>query len=262
MKPKKGFTLIELLVVISIIALLLSILMPSLKRIKQQARDVICRSNLRQWGLTLQMYGSDYNNSLTPGWSAGKMWMTHLRPYYGGSGDIRLCPTATKFLSDIGVENYGTFSAWGVWGDADFYGGVVQPWAEAGDYGSYGINDWVHNPPKEGLLYQITEEQHRLYWRKLHVKGADNIPAFADCMWDGTGPGNSYPPPEFPGDNTTRWGSFCLPRHNEAVNMTFLDLSVQHVGLKRLWRLKWHREFYTDMRVDWPVWMEDFKDYD
>ena len=46
-----GFTLIELLVVISIIALLLSILMPALSRVKEQGRRVVCASEVRQAGL-------------------------------------------------------------------------------------------------------------------------------------------------------------------------------------------------------------------
>ncbi len=51
-----GFTLIELLVVISIIALLLAILLPSLHRARENARCTVCGSNLRQIGSALSLY--------------------------------------------------------------------------------------------------------------------------------------------------------------------------------------------------------------
>ena len=63
---KKGFTLVELLVVISIIALLLSILMPSLGKAKEQAKKVVCGTNLRQQGVTLAAYAPDYQNKYPP----------------------------------------------------------------------------------------------------------------------------------------------------------------------------------------------------
>lgn len=54
-----GFTLIELLVVIAIIAVLMGILMPALGRVREQARETVCRSNLRGVGLGIQMYLPD-----------------------------------------------------------------------------------------------------------------------------------------------------------------------------------------------------------
>ncbi len=81
---KKGFTLIELLVVIAIIALLMSILMPALGKVKSQAKDVLCRSRLSQWGIIMKLFTDDN----------GGFFMKHLgltnpknklRPYYIGS---------------------------------------------------------------------------------------------------------------------------------------------------------------------------------
>lgn len=62
MRKQKAFTLIELLVVIAIIALLLSVLLPALKKVKETARCTICRTHLRGIGLAILAYLEDHNH--------------------------------------------------------------------------------------------------------------------------------------------------------------------------------------------------------
>lgn len=115
-KLKNAFTLIELLVVISIIALLLSILMPALGKAKEVARKVVCASNLKQVGLVEQLYANDYNKWIpryvpTNDWANDgdvnfKQQVTTILPYsmhkpfydflrdsYDISGSIWRCPS-------------------------------------------------------------------------------------------------------------------------------------------------------------------------
>ncbi|UCG58003.1 MAG: prepilin-type N-terminal cleavage/methylation domain-containing protein [Phycisphaerales bacterium] len=61
MHRQKGFTLIELLVVIAIIALLMGILLPILRKAKEQGKDVVCRNNMRQIGLGANFYAEHYD---------------------------------------------------------------------------------------------------------------------------------------------------------------------------------------------------------
>jgi len=60
----RGFTLIELLVVIAIIALLMAILIPSLRKAKEKVKEIACKSNLRNVGIAILMYLNEHNRTL------------------------------------------------------------------------------------------------------------------------------------------------------------------------------------------------------
>ena len=59
MRRTKGFTLIELLVVVAIIALLISILLPSLSRAREMSKRAVCSANLRGLGQAMYIYSND-----------------------------------------------------------------------------------------------------------------------------------------------------------------------------------------------------------
>jgi prepilin-type N-terminal cleavage/methylation domain-containing protein len=71
---RKGFTLVELLVVIAIIALLMSILMPALSRVRGLAQQVVCGSHLASMGKALMMYANDYHDQYVRAGGSGSAW--------------------------------------------------------------------------------------------------------------------------------------------------------------------------------------------
>lgn len=63
---------------------------------------------------------------------------------------------------------------------------------------------------------------------------------------------------------------FVIDRHSGFVNHVFMDWSVRKLGLKELWKQKWHKEFNLNgpwttaggvAPSDWPDWMRNFKEY-
>ena len=70
MRKRRAFTLIELLVVIAIIALLLGILMPSLNKVKKQAQNVICKTNLHNYQVAGVMYLNENGDAFPNAWQS------------------------------------------------------------------------------------------------------------------------------------------------------------------------------------------------
>ena len=266
MFKRKGFTLIELLVVIAIIALLMSILMPALQRVRKTAKAVICQSNLHQWGISFSSYAEENNGSLWTGdlirnGVAQYTWCIPLRDYYSDKKDMLFCPMATKRRVDGFQDPYAS------WGPLE--------WDNDLD-GSYGMNNWCSNP-QPGAQFIYDTEPTKYNWRNIHnAEGANRIPLFGDCAYIEAKPYDTDQPPQYEGDITQYATSgqqikrFVMNRHEGYMNMLFVDLSVEKAGLKQMWTFKWHKAFDTAnpwtkaggvQSEQWPEWMRGFKDY-
>jgi prepilin-type processing-associated H-X9-DG protein/prepilin-type N-terminal cleavage/methylation domain-containing protein len=85
-----GFTLVELLVVVGIIAVLIGILMPALTKARKAAYEAACMSNMRQWGIGIQMY-VDQNRGALPSKGEGADGSTQANafgPISNGNGVV------------------------------------------------------------------------------------------------------------------------------------------------------------------------------
>ena len=273
MNRQKGFTLIELLVVIAIIALLMSILMPALQRVRKQARSVACLSKLKQWGLYFAMYAEENEGRFMAGFRAqpvANRWVSALGVYHKWDDEFTCCPNALKpWVDENGVNtqaegtDIGVTMAWGYTNQGH--------WAKQMK-GSYGINGWVVDP-QPGREPHPERGTPDYFWRGPNAAGAAYVPLFLEGQRYNGVPLETDRPPSYSGEpwnDDAQMGRFCLNRHNGFAGCLFLDFSARKVGLKELWTLKWHRAYnqagpWTTAGGigpgDWPPWMTRLKDY-
>jgi prepilin-type N-terminal cleavage/methylation domain-containing protein len=163
-KPGVAFTLIELLVVIAIIAILASLLLPTLARAKAKALAAKCDSNCKQLQLGWQLYANDFGDYMVPNapqgfptneswcggndesWSAidaNTNWAYYqgsiMGPYMGGQIGVYRCPGDTV-LSDQGQQRLRSYSMNNCMGNLycfgttrGFSGGLQHPYIKVSD---------------------------------------------------------------------------------------------------------------------------------
>ena len=236
----KGFTLIELLVVISIIALLMSMLMPALAKVRDQAKTIVCLANLRQWGAGFEMYTSE-NNGLFFNYDGGegRMWAYKMESYIPDE-KLLLCPKAIKSIQEGARQPYAAFEAY------------------EDKKGSYGLNDWILShfwgPDSPQLDADWESTWGTRCWRTNNVKKANNIPVLADCqrMYIVNPSFNDDPPAwegdvyGFSGTANGEMSRFCVNRHDKHVGVLLMDWSVKKTYIMDLWDLDWHRDWNPD----------------
>lgn len=226
-----AFTLIEVLVVISILALLISIIQPSLGQARRNANTVKCASQVTQMSWAVVSYADQNRGRMFPMiHQPGKYWIGMLAPYWQSDDRIMVCPEASTPSNGLGDAR----RAWGPlggWGD--------------NKKGSYGMNLWLL-PTGD---FATDPNMVQAGYIRLMDHATSQTPVFGDSQWVGAWPAdqdilptNFQAPP-----NTHALGyfmsRFCVDRHDMGINVAFIDGSARRVGIRELWQLKWHRTF-------------------
>ncbi len=190
-KTRYGFTLIELLVVISIIALLMSVMMPALGKARKLAQSVTCKSQFKDIGIAFNMYTQEYNGNVvhTAGSSqtdAAGRWMKQLSEFMyerkqntttnplasaqqGGIYDFELfrCPVENQKVKKAGLTGDRTIAM--------------------GNSGVYGYNQfftgYAFTAATQSVIPNNTKQDNA--WRKFDaISSPASLPLFADTNSD------------------------------------------------------------------------------
>lgn len=279
MSRRRGFTLIELLVVIAIIAILMAILMPSLSRVRDQARQINCSANLRQWNLVFNMYAGENGGKFYSGTTDQGYWWVHQlteKEQDWKQNETWFCPTAIKPITDergITAATLNIYNAWGIFmtPTSQTYGGKTYAMNKNGFNGSYSLNGYMLGIPSTATFEGGVPAKYG-YRNVNDAKNPNNVPVMMDGLRFDTWPLESQAPAqqEAAAWSSNNMGRVCINRHRGFTDVGFLDWSVRKVGLKELYTLKWHKNWnesgpFTQAggvsESAWPEWIRPFKDY-
>ena len=201
-RKQSAFTLIELLVVIAIIAILAAILFPVFAKAREKARQSSCVSNLRQYGTALAMYSQDYDerfpmNAYLSGACVATLYWS-VGPYVKNL-EVNRCPSESTAMSLQQLTGI--------------------PCAGGPPFTSYSVNSAVF---VNGFTPGVTTP----------AISAVPKPAESSALWDGNTTTQFVPVTLATGGTTFTQAQIVQARHNEQVDICFLDGHAKSVQAK------------------------------
>ncbi len=240
----RAFTLVELLVVIAIIALLLSILYPSLNSLIALSHEKRCLSNTRQIGNGMRGYMGDNGYHIPPLKYAKKMfWADYLLPYLGG-GEVYICPAST------GRNRRGKRQTPFTGSDGQNGAGVSHSGDPRDDGPPFGVFDYAYNQASFG--YHLVDDNDggtsikfgkpRPIFGQWTSNRGEHFTA-AETMFIGEGcdtPDRDYywerTDKRNPGQANMNWRNRrdegTSRRHRDGMNVTWADGHASYVALE------------------------------
>ena len=237
----RGFTLIELMIVVAIIAVMISILIPSLSRARKQAQIVKCRSNLRQLTIAMDQHATENRGIYMALASDGSDSLEHIFPMYLRKVEVAVCPS-TRNVIRLKKAIRGSTRSGGRGGATedltDLRGSARDARDDSGGH-SYETWGWMNGPyiyPDGRLIdgnvqrtlsgLRVSDPPHILKTQRTVKKPFQTFIALDSDQGGGGRPGdwhNNYPDP--------------LNNHGTAgLNMGFLDGHTEWVPAGRVGR--------------------------